>query len=43
MKALAKAPEERYQSGQDLVNDLERCKESATKAEAKKSARRPRD
>jgi len=32
MKALAKAPEERYQSGQDLVNDLERCKESATKA-----------
>ncbi len=34
MKALAKAPEERYQSGQDLVNDLERCKESATKAAA---------
>jgi serine/threonine protein kinase len=34
MKALAKAPAERYQSGQDLVNDLERCKESATKAAA---------
>jgi len=34
MKALAKAPEERYQSGQDLVNDLERCKESASKAAA---------
>ena len=34
MKALAKSPEERYQSGQDLVNDLERCKESATKAAA---------
>jgi serine/threonine protein kinase len=34
MKALSKAPEERYQSGQDLVNDLERCKESATKAAA---------
>jgi len=34
MKALAKAPEERYQSGQDLVNDLERCKESAAKAAA---------
>ncbi len=34
MKAMAKAPEERYQSGQDLVNDLERCKESATKAAA---------
>ena len=38
MKALSKAPEDRYQSGQDLVNDLERCKESTTKAEAKKSA-----
>jgi serine/threonine protein kinase/cytoskeletal protein RodZ len=34
MKALAKAPGERYQSGQDLVNDLERCKESASKAAA---------
>src|SRR5271170_2379414 len=34
MKSLSKAPEERYQSGQDLVNDLERCKESATKAAA---------
>jgi serine/threonine protein kinase len=34
MKALSKAPEERHQSGQDLVNDLERCKESATKAAA---------
>jgi serine/threonine-protein kinase len=34
MKALAKSPEERYQSGQELVNDLERCKESATKAAA---------
>jgi eukaryotic-like serine/threonine-protein kinase len=34
MKALSKAPEERYQSGQDLVNGLERCKESATKAAA---------
>jgi eukaryotic-like serine/threonine-protein kinase len=37
MKALSKAPEERYQSGQELVNDLERCKESTTKAVAKKS------
>ena len=34
MKALAKAPEERYQSGLELVNDLERCKESASKAAA---------
>jgi eukaryotic-like serine/threonine-protein kinase len=39
MKALSKAPEDRYQSGQELVNDLERCKESTTKAEAKKSAK----
>src|SRR6202142_1414256 len=38
MKALSKAPEERYQSGQELVNDLERCKESTTKAVAKKAA-----
>jgi len=34
MKALAKAPEERYQSGQELVNDLEKCKESPAKATA---------
>jgi hypothetical protein len=34
MKALAKDPEERYQSGQDMVNDLERCKESPVKAVA---------
>ncbi len=34
MKALAKAPAQRYQSGQELVNDLEKCKESATKAAA---------
>lgn len=39
MKALAKAPEDRYQSGQELVNDLERCKESTAKAEAKKAAK----
>jgi len=36
MKALSKAAEDRYQSGQELVNDLERCKESAAKAVAKK-------
>ena len=35
MKALSKAPEDRYQSGQELVNDLERCKESPSKAAAK--------
>ncbi len=34
MKSLAKDPEARYQSGQDMVNDLERCKESPVKAAA---------
>ena len=29
MKALAKAPDERYQSGQELVRDLENCKTSS--------------
>ena len=38
MKALSKAAEDRYQSGQDLVNDLERCKESAAKGVARKPA-----
>src|SRR3984893_6272695 len=38
MKALAKAPEDRYQSGQELVNDLEKCKETPAKAAAKKPA-----
>jgi eukaryotic-like serine/threonine-protein kinase len=38
MKALAKNPEERYKSGQELVADLERCKESATKSAATKKA-----
>ncbi len=37
MKAIAKNPEERHQSGQELVNDLERCKESTTKGAAKKN------
>jgi eukaryotic-like serine/threonine-protein kinase len=38
MKALAKSPQERYQSGQDLIVDLEKCKTSAAKAPA---ARKP--
>ena len=41
MKALAKAPEGRYASGQELVSDLERCKESATKAAAAKKPSQP--
>ncbi|HTZ98289.1 MAG TPA: PEGA domain-containing protein [Terriglobales bacterium] len=36
MKALAKSPEERYQSGQDLINDLEKCKDAPAKAAPKK-------
>ena len=39
MKALAKDPAERYQNGRELLNDLEKCKESkpaAKKAEAPK-------
>src|SRR5436190_13241671 len=30
MKALSKSPEERYQSGQELVKDMEACKSGAT-------------
>jgi serine/threonine protein kinase len=30
MKALAKSPDERYQSGQELVRDLEQCKNSTS-------------
>ncbi len=32
MKALAKDPEQRYQTGRELVDDLEKCKESSKKA-----------
>ncbi len=32
MKALAKDPAERYQSGRDLLDDLEKCKESKPQA-----------
>lgn len=40
MKALAKDPEQRYQSARELVDDLEKCKESGRKAagDAKKPA-----
>src|SRR5947207_14793047 len=41
IKALAKAPEGRYASGQELVNELERCKESATKTAAAKKTDTP--
>src|SRR5579863_1735205 len=44
MKALAKDPAERYQSGRELLDDLEKCKESkpAKKAEAAKSPAAPK-
>jgi eukaryotic-like serine/threonine-protein kinase len=32
MKALSKDPAERYQSGRELLDDLEKCKESKTQA-----------
>jgi serine/threonine-protein kinase len=41
MKALAKDPEQRYQSGRELLDDLEKCKETKTaakKADAPKIA-----
>jgi serine/threonine protein kinase len=41
MKALAKSPDERYQSGRELVSDLEQCKSSNNLA-SKASAQKPR-
>jgi hypothetical protein len=38
MKALAKNPPERYQSGKELLDDLERCKESKPQAAKQKAA-----
>jgi serine/threonine protein kinase len=38
MKALAKDPAERYQNGRELLDDLEKCKESKPKAAAKPTA-----
>jgi serine/threonine protein kinase len=32
VKALSKAPSERYQSGQELINDLEKCKNNPIKS-----------
>lgn len=44
MKALAKDPAQRYQNGRELLDDLEKCKESrpAAKKEAPKSAVAPK-
>ena len=38
MKVLAKDPQERYQSGQDLIADLEKCKSGAAKGSPRKPA-----
>ena len=37
MKALSKAPGERFQNGQQLVAELEKCKQATAQAAAKKS------
>jgi serine/threonine protein kinase len=42
LKALAKDPEQRYRSGQELVADLEKSKERPAAAPAQKSAEPPR-
>ena len=34
IKSIAKEPSERYQSGQDLINDLEKCKNNPVKSPA---------
>ena len=38
MKAIAKSPDERYQSGQELVHDLEQCRAGANTVAAAPSA-----
>jgi eukaryotic-like serine/threonine-protein kinase len=40
MRALAKDPSERYRSGREMANDLEKCRESSSKT-AKKSSEPP--
>jgi len=41
MKALEKDPAQRYQSGRELLDDLERCKESRPSAKAAPAAKAP--
>src|SRR5438477_2171161 len=41
MKALAKDPTERYSSGREMVNDLEKARESSTKATKKDAPKTP--
>jgi serine/threonine protein kinase len=42
MKVLAKLPEERYQSGHELVQDLEKCKSSNTLATKASATQKPK-
>ncbi|HXY51688.1 MAG TPA: serine/threonine-protein kinase [Terriglobales bacterium] len=42
MKALSKDPEKRYQSGREMVNDLEKCRENTGRAPAKKAGGPPK-
>ncbi len=42
MKVLAKDPAERYQSGRELLDDLEKCKESKPTSAAAKKAEAPK-
>jgi serine/threonine protein kinase len=41
MKALAKDPEQRYQTARELADDLEKCKENSGKKSAGSDAKRP--
>jgi len=41
MKALAKDPEQRYQTARELVDDLEKCKENSGKKSAGSDAKKP--
>src|SRR5436853_381413 len=40
MRALAKVPDQRYQSGQELIYDLENCNETHTGTHAKTAAKK---
>ena len=42
MKALSKAPEDRFQSGQDLINELEKCKQATTQPAKQSTAPSPK-
>jgi eukaryotic-like serine/threonine-protein kinase len=41
MKALAKDPAERYQSGREMVNDLDKCREASSKAKKAEAPKGP--